>query len=108
METDYSGWKLTLKLDLESLIAVYPGREIAFHDLKFLWRMIVFLEEDETESLSKLVMVVTGKEVISYDLKEMSVTRIHNYPGDYFFFLDAQDVFAWGHLHHYIESLACV
>ncbi|XP_026459499.1 F-box protein At5g07610-like [Papaver somniferum] len=108
METDYSGWKLILKLDLESLIAVYPGRDIAFHDLKFLWRMIVFLEEDEAESLSKLVMVVTGKEVISYDLKEMSLTQIHNYPGDYFFFLDPQDGFAWGHLHHYIESLACV
>ncbi|XP_026384645.1 F-box protein At5g07610-like [Papaver somniferum] len=108
METDYSGWKRLHKLDLQSLISMYPGIDGPFPEPRIFWRTIVFLEEDEeAESLSKLVMVVRGKEVISYDLNEMSVTKIHMFPGLYFF-LDGPRGGVWSHLYHYMESLASV
>ncbi|KAI3907936.1 hypothetical protein MKW98_003581 [Papaver atlanticum] len=108
METDYSGWKLIYKLDLERFIAAYPGFDTyAFDSTHMLYRMVLLLEEDEEDSLSKMVVLVDGKKVISYDLKEMSITEIHTFTEGNVFSL-ARTGGLWGYLHHYIESLACV
>ncbi|KAI3831869.1 hypothetical protein MKX03_022241 [Papaver bracteatum] len=108
METDYSGWKLIYKLDLARFITAYPGIDTyAFDRACMLYRMVLLLEEDEEDSLSNLVVLVDGKKVISYNLKEMNITEIHTFTEGNVYSL-ARTGGLWGYLHHYIESLACV
>ncbi|KAI3920806.1 hypothetical protein MKW98_005632 [Papaver atlanticum] len=108
METDYSGWKLMHKLDLERFVNAYPGFDTLPVDrTRLFYRMVLLLEEDEEESLSKLVVLVAGKRVISYDLKEFSITEIHTFT-EYNVHSAARIGGLWGFIHHYIESLACV
>ncbi|RZC58036.1 hypothetical protein C5167_005331 [Papaver somniferum] len=108
LETGYSGWKLIYKLDLERFIRAYPGYDsYAVDRTLMLFRMVLVLEEDEEDSLSKLVVLVDGRRVISYDLKKLSITEIHTFT-EYNVHASARIGGLWGSLHHYIESLACV
>ncbi|RZC73304.1 hypothetical protein C5167_048783 [Papaver somniferum] len=67
METDYSGWKLMYKLDIERFINAYPGFYSHASDDKtlVLSRMVLLLVEYEEESFSKLVVLVDGSYLTS-------------------------------------------
>ncbi|XP_026384643.1 F-box protein At5g07610-like [Papaver somniferum] len=106
MEIDYSGWKRIYRLDLDRLVALYPGNDPL--EFIYLYRVVLFLKEDEAESLSKLVVSVSGDKLVSYDFKEMSATEIHTCHDRYFYLKPPVCGGIKGHVHHYVESLACV
>lgn len=110
METDYSGWNLIYKLDLEGIITAYPKMILHFNDTIKYYVLVLFLGEAEKKSSTKLVLLINGTEVISYDLKEMSFREIYHFDatnGSTGLTMSRSSG-TWGYVHQYIESLACV
>lgn len=110
METDYSGWNPLYKLDLERIITAYPEMVLLINNNIEYHVLVLFVGEDEEKSSKKLVLMINGTEVISYDLKEMSFKEIYRFDatnGSTGLTL-SRSYGTWGYVHQYIESLACV
>ncbi|XP_026458283.1 F-box protein At5g07610-like [Papaver somniferum] len=110
METDYSGWNVKYRVNLEGLATAYPGmvRDIVdvseyFYLLDFSILLVAENEEEKEEPLSpSLVIVVPDNKVISYNLREMSFKNIHTLsPG-----IHAR--YRWFDAYRHIETLAHV
>ncbi|KAI3832840.1 hypothetical protein MKX03_026601, partial [Papaver bracteatum] len=108
METDYSGWNLLYKLDLERIIPEYPEMVLRYknsNDIVGYQVLILFVSEAEEKSSKKLVMLINHAQVISYDLKDMSYKEIYHFePKTSFRSIRT----SWSYGHQYIESVACV
>ncbi|KAI3876699.1 hypothetical protein MKX03_034208 [Papaver bracteatum] len=110
METDYSGWNVRYRVNLEGLATAYPGmvRDIVdvseyFYLLDFSILLVAENEEEKDESLSpSLVIAVPDNKVISYNLKEMSFKNIHTLSRG----IHAR--YRWFDVYRYVETLAHV
>ncbi|XP_026443451.1 F-box protein At5g07610-like [Papaver somniferum] len=106
METDYSGWNLIYKLDLERIINAYPEMVLHFNTVEY-HMLVLFLGEAEEKSSKKLVLLINAAQVISYDLKEMAYKEIYHFDPKTRFTM-SRGSGTRGYVHQYIESLACV
>ncbi|KAI3915402.1 hypothetical protein MKW98_022360 [Papaver atlanticum] len=72
MDIDYTCWTVKYHVDLQELTIAYPEMVRAHYDFS-----ILLIEEDEVSS--NLLISIPGK-IISYDLKEMSFKKLHDFP----------------------------
>ncbi|XP_026404774.1 uncharacterized protein LOC113299892 [Papaver somniferum] len=107
MEKDYSGWNLIYKVDLERIINAYHLESVTNYNNTIDYCVLVmFLGEAEEKSSKKLMLLINATQLISYDLKEMSYREIYYF--DPKTLTMTANSGSRGHVHQYIESLACV
>ncbi|OUZ99231.1 F-box domain [Macleaya cordata] len=108
METDYSGWNVKYRVNLDSLKIAYPEmvRDVSDEFVDRLEFFVLLVEEEEEESSSsKLVLQIPDK-VISYDLKEMSFMKIHDLAPS--LHGEGSAWYQWLNAYQYVEILSCV
>ncbi|OVA19252.1 hypothetical protein BVC80_521g49 [Macleaya cordata] len=97
MDTDYIGWNMKYRVDLEGLMIAHP--EIVRNHFGYQ----VLLVEEKEESSKLVLQILDNMAIISYDLKELSFKKILNLVHD------GEDLKQYRcFAYQYIETLACV